>query len=271
MIRQESYQLEGNPLIHDFVVAGSYLVFFIAPVEIAMWPVLLGMSSFCEAMHWRDEKASQILIFERENLTLVARGTTDAWFAWHFANGCQTKDGNLLIEVCRYSNFKTNQFLKEVATGSTNTLAKSELWQIVLNPLTAKVISDKKILSRHCEFPIVPPKLIGQPWQLTYLSLNHEEVQQGNELLSTIGSYDRNRDELQLAPIPKDSYACEPIYVLNKSDYRSSWLVTIVYNGLLQTSEVQIFKASNLKFGPLCRLELPQIIPPSFHGTWKES
>ncbi|MGK7938467.1 MAG: carotenoid oxygenase family protein, partial [Xenococcaceae cyanobacterium] len=34
-------------------------------------------------------------------------------------------------------------------------------------------------------------------------------------------------------------------------------------------SEVRIYGSDRLEDEPLCRLGLPSVIPPGFHGTWK--
>ncbi|HAC64124.1 MAG TPA: hypothetical protein DCF68_11445, partial [Cyanothece sp. UBA12306] len=46
IIKKSSFSLKGLPLIHDFVLAGKYLVFFVSPVRVKLLPTALGLASF---------------------------------------------------------------------------------------------------------------------------------------------------------------------------------------------------------------------------------
>ncbi|NEO48961.1 MAG: hypothetical protein F6K55_34660, partial [Moorea sp. SIO4A3] len=47
------------------------------------------------------------------------------------------------------------------------------------------------------------------------------------------------------------------------------WILTVVYDGNSDTSEVMVFSRNTLNQEPICRLGLPKVIPFSFHGQWK--
>jgi carotenoid cleavage dioxygenase-like enzyme len=264
IIKKSQIPLMGNPpLIHDFVLAGPYLVFFIPPVTIELWPVLLGVSTFSDSMRWQPEQGTQILIIERETLNLVAKGVTEPFFQWHFSNGYLTDAGHLVIEMVRYEDFKTNEYLQQVPTGSTSTLAKSTLSRVILDPANAKVLAIEELLERQCDFPVVPALQVGKRWQHTYLSLQRNDEQASEEILNTIGRFKQDTGELSVADLGEDAYASEAIHV------EPNYLLTVVYKGETNSSEVQIFNSNGLEHGPVCRLALPQVIPPGFHGCWR--
>jgi len=52
-----------------------------------------------------------------------------------FANGYVDASGAVIVDVVRYEDFQTNQYLKEVASGQTHT----PLWQVHLDPKFGKV------------------------------------------------------------------------------------------------------------------------------------
>ena len=43
----------------------------------------------------------------------------------------------------------------------------------------------------------------------------------------------------------------------------------MVYDGNIHQSQVWILASDRLDGEPLCRLALPSVIPPGFHGTWQ--
>jgi len=267
ILQKAAVQLDGIPVVHDFVLAGPYLVFFIPPVRVKALPLLLGLSSYSDAAEWQPSKGTQFLVFDRETLSLVSRGETDPWFQWHFANGYVDTNGEVIVDVVRYEDFQTNQFLKEVTTGQTHTPVKSTLWQVHLAPSNDKVTAIEEILDRHCEFPVVPQQWVGQASRHTYLSVQRQGVD-SQELFGAIARFDHQTNTLTTADLGENRYPTEPIYAPDAQNPDRAWVVTVVYDGNTDTSEVWVFDCDRLDEAPVCRLGLPSIIPHSFHGTW---
>ena len=78
--------------------------------------------------------------------------------------------------------------------------------------------------------------------------------------------------EIAIADMGDSCYPAEPIFVPNRDNIESGWLITVVYDGNTDKSEVRIYQSDRLQDNePLCRLALPSVIPPGFHGTWKNN
>ncbi|MBV8882437.1 MAG: carotenoid oxygenase family protein [Chroococcidiopsidaceae cyanobacterium CP_BM_RX_35] len=269
ILQKAAIQLEGVPLVHDFVLAGQYLVFFIPPVRVNALPLLIGWSTYSDAIEWQPSRGTQLLVVDRETLRVVSRGETEPWYQWHFANGYMDASGTVVVDVIRYADFQTNQYLKEVATGQTHTSAKSTLWRVHLNPTSGKVTAITEILDKHCEFPVVPQQSVGQASPHTYLSIQRQVVDSSQELFGVIARFDHQTNTLTIADMEENCYPTEPIYVPDPTSANRGWIVTVVYDGNADASEVWVFESDRLDEEPLCRLGLPSVIPPSFHGTWK--
>ncbi|NJK57736.1 MAG: hypothetical protein HC939_17915 [Pleurocapsa sp. SU_5_0] len=267
--QQNFHPLAGLPLIHDFCLAGQYLVFLVSPVRVSIPPVMLGQKSYSDSLEWKPELGTEILIFDRDDLSLVSRGQTDPWFQWHFVNGYVDQNGKIVTEFTRYEDFATNQYLKEVASGYSETSAPGTLWSLVIDPQTAKVISNQQILNACDEFPLVSPAKVGQNWRYTYLNVHRDGVTHGSELFNAIARFDRETGKVAIADLGENSYPSEPILVPSKDNPEHDWLLTVVYDGDTDSSEVRIYQSDRLTDAPICRLALPSVIPPGFHGTWK--
>lgn len=268
MLRRSKVPLKTMPLIHDFVMAGSYLIFCIAPVSISLLPLLMHWNSFSEAMRWSPKQGTQILVIDRNTLELVSQSEADPWFQWHFGNGFVDCDGQVVIDVARYADFKTNQFLREVPSGNPQTEAPSQLWRLRINPKTAQVSSAVCLSDRTCEFPTVAPALVGQPSRYTYLNTRSDRGK-GTDLFDAIAVFDHERGEMTVADVGEHCYASEPIFAPNPENPEQGWILSVVYDGDRHASEVWIFDSHALDDGPICRLALPQPVAFSFHGTWK--
>lgn len=271
IVQKSVATLEGVPIVHDFVLAGQYLIFFVPPVRLNSLPVLIGWSSFSDALEWQPELGTQVLVFDRETLSLVSRSETEPWYQWHFANGYVDASGAVIVDVVRYEDFQTNQYLKEVATGQTHTPAKSTLWRINLEPVSGEVTAIQQVLDRVCEFPIVPQHLVGQASPHTYLSVHRQGVDISGEMFGAIARFDYQTENLTVADLGENRYPMEPIYAPDPQNPNRGWIVTVVYDGNADTSEVWIFDSDRLMEAPVCRLGLPSAIPMGFHGTWRQA
>ncbi len=269
IVQTATLPLARLSLIHDFVFAGPYLVFFIPPLELNILPVMLGFSSYCDSLKWKPQLGTQILVIDRETLSVVSRSETEPWFQWHFANGYVSDRGILIVDMARYEDFQTNQFLKEVATGITHTPAQSQLSRVQLNPQTGKVTGIETILDRNCDFPRVPPQNVGQNSRYTYLSISRQGTDISQEILNAIARFDHKTDTLIEADLGENRYPSEPIYAPDAHNPEQGWILTVVYDGNTHSSEVWVFDGEKLDGEAVCRLALPSTIPHSFHGTWK--
>lgn len=269
ILQRADIPLNGLPLIHDFVLAGAYLVFCVPPVRMNALPAVLGFSSFSDALMWQPKHGTQIVVVERESFEVVSWGETDPWFQWHFGRGYQDFDGSLVFDVARYPDFTINQFLAEVSTGSIKTQAPGQLWQIRLNPQTGKILEEQVLIDRQCEFPIVSARPIDADLAPTYLSLQSHRDRPFTELYNAIGQYNPATAELTIANAGEQVYPSEPIAVRDRNDADREWILSVVYDGVAHQSQVWIYNGDRLSDGAVCRIALPSVIPHSFHGTWR--
>lgn len=268
IIQKAAYQLDGVPLVHDFVLAGQYLVFFIPPVRLNILSLLLGTGNYSDSLQWQPKRGTQILVIDRQTLSLVSRGETEPWFQWHFANGYVDDSGAVIVDIVRYEDFQTNQYLKEVATGETHTLAKSTLSRVCLQPQTAKVTAIEQLLDQHCDFPSVPQQNVGKASRYTYLSVSRPGTDISQEILNAIARFDHKTATLTTANPGENRYPSEPIHIQDTQNPDQSWVTTVVYDGNSHSSEVWVLNSDRLNEEPVCQLGLPSVIPHSFHGTW---
>ncbi|MEL6854005.1 MAG: carotenoid oxygenase family protein [Cyanobacteria bacterium J06607_13] len=267
LIRQTTIPLKTVPLVHSFVLAGPYLVFLISPVKVNLLPLLLNQQAYADALEWREEQGTRVLVVDRETLEVVSDSRTEAWFQWHYGNGCLESDGSIRLDYVRFDNFThINEVLREATTGRITTQAYGSLWQLRLEPKTGRILSHDCVLDRDCEFPQVPAAQTGQPWQHTYLLMHRNGVGTGDDWFGAIGRFDYASERLIQADLGTGHYGSEPMHVPAQAG--AGWIINVVYSAIAQRSELWIFDAQTLG-DPICRLALPEIIPLGFHGTWQ--
>jgi carotenoid cleavage dioxygenase-like enzyme len=270
LLAKQRLDLDGVPLIHDWVMAGRWLVFLVPPVRISVLPVLLGLSSYAGSMRWRPELGTQILVFDRETLELVSRGETEPFYQWHFGNGAHNdQDGWLVLDLARYADFSTNQHLREVAAGRTTTPAEARLWRMALSPQTARVEAMEEMSPRSVEFPVVPPEQLARPWRRTYMAAHRIGTDTTAERYDTLACYDHVANLFTEADLGDGRYPSEPNVVADADDPSRHWLISVIYDGGEDVGEAWIYDAERLADGPACVLALPEVVPLNFHGCWR--
>lgn len=270
IVQKTEITLDGIPFIHDFVMAGQYLVFLIPPLRFNLLPIAIGLSSLSDAGEWKPSQGTEILVLDRASLSVVSRGKTEAWFQWHFSNGYVDADGKIVVDFVRHQDFNsTNREFKQVPTGKTQTGSKGTLWRSRLDPQTGKVTQLQQLLDRGCEFPVVSPQDVGVNYRYLYLSVYRDGVDISQELYGAIARFDLETDNLTVADLGENRYPTEPIYVPDARKTDRGWVLTVVYDGGVDRSEVWVYDSERMDDEPVCKLELPRVVPIGFHGTWK--
>ena len=127
----------------------------------------------------------------------------------------------------------------------------------------------EEVLNRHCEFPVVSPSEVGQLSRYTYLSVQREGVDISQEMFGAIARFDSHTGSLTCADFGENRYPSEPIYAPDILNPDRGWILTLVYDGNSDSSEVWIFDSEGIAGEPVCTLALPSVVPMGFHGTWK--
>lgn len=267
--QQATIPLDHLSLIHDFALAGPYLVFFVPPLKLQTLPLLLGFQSFSESFQWRPQDGTQVIVVDRETLQEVSRFQTDPWFQWHIGNGYQTGSGEVRVSLVRYPDFQTNEWLREVPSGQPHTPAKGTFWQVCLDPLQGKLLDNQPYLDHHCDFPVVSPQFSGQAARHLYLAAQSDPNLAVREMFDSLACVDLETGHVDLAPLGSGHYPVEPIYAPDCHNPDQGWILTVVFDGHQHQSTVQIWDAQALGNGPVGILELPRVIPFDFHGTWR--
>ncbi|MDA0267461.1 MAG: carotenoid oxygenase family protein [Cyanobacteria bacterium] len=266
--KKSSLDLNGIPLIHDFVLADRYLVFCVPPVRLNALPAVLGFRSFSDALMWQPRWGTQLVVVDADSFDVMSWGQADPWFQWHFGRGYVDDYGDIVLEVVRYGDFDTNQHLKEVASGTIHTKVQGQLWRVQLNPQTAAIRDQTCLVADSCEFPVVP-NTVDLGTAPTYLSMHGSGTETAGELFGAIARFDPQTDRLTVADAGAQRYPSEPVFAPNPDHPGQGWILTVVYDGEHHCSELWIYDSDALGAGPLCRLALPEVIPHSFHGVWQ--
>jgi len=272
LLQQKDLPLEGFPYIHNFILAGPYLVFFIPPLRLQLLPFLSKRKSFSESLSWQPEEGTQILIVDRDSFNVVSQGQqSNPWFAWNYSNGYVDLAGNIVTEVVAYQDFSINEFLKNVPNSTIAQSSKAKLGEIVINPVTAQVNKTELLYDAPCEYPIIGAQFIGKVWDHTYFVAYSDDCHPAEELPDMIACRDRKTGQVTTNNLGENCYPVIIVPVGEGPNSSVAWLIAQVFNGNTDKSEIWIFAGDRLDQEPVTKLLLPEVIPFGFTGIWQDS
>jgi all-trans-8'-apo-beta-carotenal 15,15'-oxygenase len=264
VIRQHSHAVPGFAFIHDFAITPNYCIFFQAPVSFNPLPYLLGFKGVGQCITVRTDQPTQAIFIPRHGSESVKIVPVKAGFIFHHANAFE-RDGKIVVDSICYKELPSVEPGEDYLTVKFENLAPGQLWRFEFD-LTANQVNPQLVEPRCCEFPVVHPDRVGRANRYTYMGAAHEPT--GNAPLQAILKIDWETGDRQLWSAAPHGFVSEPIFVPqpNYQTEDEGWLLTLVFNGQQERSELMILDAQELQ--PVARLKLKHHIPYGLHGNF---
>lgn len=283
VVRQYAHSVPGFAFIHDFAITPHYCLFFQNPVSFNPLPFVLGQRSAGECIRFHPDKPTRMIAIPRirENGTAASQVLTfeaQSGFVFHHANAYEAGDEIVVDSVC-YTDLPSVEPEADYRQTNFEALSPGQLWRFRLHTQTGQV-NRQLIESRCCEFPFVHPSRAGRPYRYAYLGAAH--AAEGNAPLQAILKVDLESNDRQFWSAAPAGYVGEPIFVpSNPQAYRNGlpsldmagpedegWVLSLVYDGARDRSDLIILDAQDLNRGPIARLHLKHHIPYGLHGNF---
>lgn len=273
-VSQPVFQIPGFAFIHDIALTPHYAIVFQNPVRLNPLPYLLGLRGAAQCIQFNANEPTRIWLLPRAG-GAPQQFTMPACFVFHHANAYEAGD-EIHIESIAYSHFPTLDPGTDFREVNFASLPASLLWHITIHRPTDKVISTI-VDDRPCEFPVVHPAKVGQPYRYTYLAAGHDP--KINAPLQALWRRDRHSGEQQFWSAAPQGFVGEPIFVPRGLDQGSflwhgsqdeddGWVLQVMYDASSHTSQLLIFDAAAIHGGPIARLHLKHHIPYGLHGSF---
>lgn len=247
--------LPGMTMLHDMSLTRNYAVIFDLPVTLSMLALGTGASF---PFRWDDKHEPRVGLLPRQGTAAdIIWCPVTPNYVFHPMNAYDDADGNVVIDLVRYERM----FDKDIRGPFGDSLPRLDRWTI--NPATRKV-SEQTIDSRAQEFPRCHPALNGKAYRYGYAvtfadygfpSILKHDLQGGTATELSMGA---------------GRHSGEPVFVprANATAEDDGFLITYVFDGNKNTSELIVLDALDLARPPIARVHLPVRIPYGFHGNW---
>jgi carotenoid cleavage dioxygenase-like enzyme len=245
------------PMVHDMSLTDKYAIVYDLPVTVNFDLISQGYGF---PFAWAQGRPARVGLIPRE-------GTADdiIWcdvnpcYVFHPLNAYDTREGTVVIDLCRYETVMTTEFRGPLADAPT-------LNRWTIDPVTRKV-HETTIDDRPQEFPRHNPKFglkrhrfgytaeFGpQPWNIHAATLK-VDVENG---VTEAHEYGFGRG------------GAEPVFVPRQgaTEEDAGWIFSLVYDATTDQSELCILDAQDITGPEVARIHLPQRVPFGFHGNW---
>jgi all-trans-8'-apo-beta-carotenal 15,15'-oxygenase len=238
-----THALAGPTMIHDFALTGRHAIVFAPPLRLDLRAFATGLVSYSDALQWRPELGTEVLVIPLDEPERVTRFTVDPFFHWHVASA-YSRDREVVVHLVRYPDFASNAGL--TAIGGELVRVTIEGSSLVSEPVTDVAV----------EFPHATPEAVFALGRRAPSGLLDRVVRVGAAGGCTEAVFDPGQ-------VPS-----EPIFVPSDDD-DGGWILSLVYAATEQASHVAVLRASDLEC--VARVWFDHPIPYTLHGSWNDA
>lgn len=254
LLKSVDIELPAAIMMHDFGVTQTRVIFMDLPV---VFDLALVEKGFAFPFQWLDSHQSRLGIMNRSSDSDAVQWIDiEPCYVFHLLNSYDDGD-NIVMDVVRYQKMMT-------APGDDDYEQGASLVRWVIDP-AAGTVATTVLSDIDMEFPRVNPNVECYPHQFGY-ALRTGGVHGFSDLLK----FNLDAGTTQIHHVGDNCAGGEPVFVgaSNGEGEDAGYILSVIYNGDTQLSELHIIDAQNFEAKPLAIVKLKARVPFGFHGNF---
>ena len=254
--------LEAGPMIQDFVVTESKILLIIPPFTARDQTT----DAFLDRYTWQQDQPTRLLVFDKNNLSLIGETQTDPFWVFHFGGGY---DASAQEIVCDFSCHSDTSFMEVDAyammegTWDGHVSAGLAYLTLRLNVATGAVQLEKRKELGQVEFLKTDPRAALQNHRHTLMLAERE----GTPGFGRLVLYDRVRETAQTYDAPNTEMMEEHLMV-PKPNSEGFWIVGTSQDWAQQKTHFSVYEGARINEGPRFMAMLEGLVPLGLHGIF---
>jgi all-trans-8'-apo-beta-carotenal 15,15'-oxygenase len=254
--------------MHDFAISGRYVVFYVSPLVLAM-DVLLRGGTLMDALSWRPDLGTRILILSRETGEPVASLDAGDRHCLHLVNAFDREsDGRLVVDLVEFDKplYPEYQVVPDLFTDTF----RGRPVRLAIDVAGAAIVERTVIgYDRSPDFPAHDPALTGQPYDHFWMLGISRAGCPGRKFFDQLVRVDWPDSSVEVFEAPPKHYlGGEPLFVPDPAGGRKGAVVCQMFDAERTSSSFVIFDAFAVSKGPVAVVRLPAPIPLLFHSVF---
>ncbi len=260
-------RLDHAVMLHDFIATPRHLVFFVAPIRVVLWRMLLGIRSFTDNLRWHPEDGTEIIVVPLDTPNRPTRFRVDPFSCFHFAGAFETPE-HIVVDYVRYPD---SGMLGALGDGLGLTWTdRSKHAHGVLHRARIDVkrqsFTSAPLWDGSCEYPRLAPHEEGTRNRQLWLQ-STRYVDGALRFAVTRADLDDDRARMQHHVLDPGHLSSESVFAPDpRGEPGQGSVLTLVFDSFTQRSHVLVLDAQTLEYQ--ARIQLAQAIPLTFHGSW---
>jgi len=241
-------------MLHDFAATERHLVFFVSPLRVVLWRMLLALRPFQRCFAWTPADGAEVIVVPIDAPDEVTRFRVDPFLQFHFA-GAREEGGEILVDYVRYEDASLLWALGDgmgLTFDASLEIAGGRLHRARIDP-HRRTFQSELLWGGDCEFPRYGPGPVGRRplWMQSEVSeggsLHHRITRRGEG--GGLRHHRLGRGQLCSEPVPAGAS-----------------VLSLVFDSPRGRSHLLVLDADTLAVQ--ARVHLSQAIPLTFHGSW---
>lgn len=261
-----AFPIKLAAFVHDFALAGDYLVYFIHPVGFRNpLPFMSGWKSFNDCVRFNPKWGMEVKVLNKHTLEPVASFQVDPFVVFHFGNSWVEGD-ELVVNLMRFEDFSVNETISDVFHAENNQGGRP--WQYRLNLASGQHSHGPLPLQHEGEFPQWDWRYSGHATRYLYSSTLMDNGTPG--FFNGQQRLDLATGEIFEHDFGDGFYTSEAMFVPEGSAEGDGYLVCAVYDAWQHRSEIRLLDARKPGLPEVAAVPLRNHIPFGFHCGYTE-
>lgn len=256
--KSKIHHLDFPGYMHDFVLTPRYLI------ALNSSAVFSRGQNFVDSIGWEPNRPSQLLVFDRNDFSLLSVTEVPATFVFHFGNAWEDRD-RTLFTACAHPDSKIvtqgMHLLAQQKSGQFHHAPQIVRYELSVAEGRASVTSlgvDMEFPSFDRRAPFVSQRIFGAAGQTHSSSSLATAVVASHPLSGKTQRYDYGREYI----------VEEPVLVPSGDKTGEGYLVHTLLDHARKRSGVSIFDAAHIDDGPIAQAWMDRVLPLGFHGCF---
>ena len=252
LVNNVDIELPKGIMMHDFGVTATRVVFMDLPVvlDLELLEANGGMP-----FKWSDDHQARLGVMERNSASDTVKWIDiDPCYVFHPLNSYDD-GGRIVMDVVRYQKVFTS-----VEENNYNKGSQLVRWTIDVD---AGSVETTVLSEIDQEFPRVNPRVECHKHRYGY-SLETG----GRHGFGGLLKFDLEAGTTERHAVGENNAGGEPVFVATGDAEDEGYIISVIYNGDTDTSEVHIIDAQHFDTDPVAIVKLGTRVPFGFHGNF---
>jgi carotenoid cleavage dioxygenase-like enzyme len=257
--------------MHDFAISRRHVVFYVSPLVMAM-DVLLNGGTLMDALFWRPDLGTHIIVLSRDTGAEVARLRAGDRHCLHLVNAFErASDAHLVVDLVEFEKplYPEYQIIPNLFTDTF----RGRPVRLVIDVREAAIV-ERTDIAYDCspDFPAHDPALTGRLYDTFWMLGISAAGRAGRKFFDQMVRVDWSTNSVDVFQAPPTHYlGGEPAFVPDPAGGRRGSIVCQMFDAERTVSSFVVFDAYAVARGPVATVPLPVPIPLLFHSVFVPS